>query len=130
MPETCILSPVCLGAAIQLIDEGARDRERTMNNWGLTIGLVVAFFFSNPAWADDPNAILSKEDSAQMFAMSEAQLTCPQYPVTRHESPDTGGRSDHHLSWAEERVWCSDRGHSKQVARMSDCVIEGFTLKA
>ncbi len=40
---------------------------------GLTIGLVVAFFFSNPAWADDPNAILSKEDSAQMFAMSEAQ---------------------------------------------------------
>lgn len=40
---------------------------------GLTIGLVVAFFFLNPAWADDPNAILSKEDSAQMFAMSEAQ---------------------------------------------------------
>ncbi len=22
------------------------------------------------------------------------ELTCPQYPVTRHESPDTGGRSD------------------------------------
>ena len=40
---------------------------------GLTIGLVVAFFFSNPAWAEDPGAILSKADSAQMFAMSEAQ---------------------------------------------------------
>lgn len=73
MPETCILPPVCLGAAIQLIDEGARDRERTMTEWGLTIGLAVAFFFSNPAWAGDPNAILSKKDSAQMFAMSEAQ---------------------------------------------------------
>ncbi len=44
-----------------------------MDKLGLTIGLVVAFFFSNPASADDRNAILSKEDSAQMFAMSEAQ---------------------------------------------------------
>lgn len=44
-----------------------------MDKLGLTIGLVVAFFFSNPVFGGDPNAILSKEDSAQMFAMSEAQ---------------------------------------------------------
>lgn len=44
-----------------------------MTRWCLTIGVVVAVFFSNPAAADDPNAILSQEDSAQMFSMSEAQ---------------------------------------------------------
>ena len=40
---------------------------------GLTIGFVAAIFFSSLAWADDPKALLSKEDAAQMFAMSETQ---------------------------------------------------------
>ena len=44
-----------------------------MGKLSSTIGLLVAFFFSNPASGGDPDAILSKEDSAQMFAMSEAQ---------------------------------------------------------
>lgn len=56
-----------------MIDEGARNSERPMRTWSLTVGFAVAVFCSNPAWAGDPNAILSKEDSAAMFAMSEAQ---------------------------------------------------------
>ena len=40
---------------------------------GLTTVLVAAVFLLGSAWAEDPNAILSKEDSAQMFAISEVQ---------------------------------------------------------
>lgn len=39
----------------------------------LILILVVVTILSIAAWADDPNAILSKEDSASIFSLSEAQ---------------------------------------------------------
>ena len=41
----------------------------------LIIAICTGVLWGGPVGADDPNAILSKEDSALMFAMSEAQWT-------------------------------------------------------
>lgn len=60
------------GLAIK-VAEPSGDWGKSMKKWGRAIGLIVVFCFPHPVWADNANAILSKEDSAQMFAMSEVQ---------------------------------------------------------
>ena len=44
-----------------------------MRALGFVLALLAWMVAGQVSWAEDPNAILSKEDAAQMFAMSEAQ---------------------------------------------------------